>query len=132
HRLRQSWSNSLDIENTRRRQVSFDQNVVTNIIDNIDTQTDDGVPNPAREWRPIRFHDRDQSDFAKEDIGKLLEFFHEKMKSAEDLEGFLWRDRRPRALYHADTTVQSLEDTPQVFKLKQTRNVNIRPNLKKY
>ena len=40
--------------------------------------------------------------------------------------------RHPGTLYHADATVQSLEDGPQVYELKQTRNVMIRPNVQKY
>jgi len=52
-------------------------------------------------------------------------------KANEEAEGFTWRKRRPGLLYHADTSVQSLEDTPQVYKLKQTHDVRVRPNIRK-
>lgn len=51
-------------------------------------------------------------------------------KKPDDIEGFNWRKRRPGPLYHADTSVQSLEDTPHVYRLKQTHNVRLRPNIR--
>ena len=53
-------------------------------------------------------------------------------RSKEDPEIFNWEKRQPRIFYHPDTSVQSLEDTPNVFKLKQTSSVNVRPNIRRY
>jgi hypothetical protein len=135
HKRHQSWPTSLAAENDGQRKVSFNQNVISNGIESLATHPDDDASDSVRGWqtpKSIRFSDQEQSESLKDEMRKILDVLHEKVKSAEDTEGFLWRDRRPRALYHADTTVQSLEDTPQVFKLKQTRNINIRPNVKKY
>jgi hypothetical protein len=125
----------MPVESDVQRKVSFSQNVMSNGVENLIIHPDEDASDSVKGWqtpKSIRFNDQEQSESLRDDIKKILDFFHEKGKSTEDSEGFLWRNRRPRALYHADTTVQSLEDTPQVFKLKQTRNVNIRPNVKKY
>ena len=53
-------------------------------------------------------------------------------RSKEDPEIFNWEKRQPRIFYHPDTSVQSLEDTPNVFKLKQTSSVSVRPNIRRY
>jgi hypothetical protein len=45
---------------------------------------------------------------------------------------FDWKMRKPMVLYHSDSNVQSLEDTPGVYKVKQTSNVMLRSNIKKY
>ena len=42
-----------------------------------------------------------------------------------------WERRRPRLLYHADTWVQSLEDTPNVFGVKQTQSIRVRANIQR-
>jgi hypothetical protein len=135
HKRRQSWPTSMAVESDVQRKVSFSQNVMSKGVENLMPHPDEDASDSIKGWqtpKSIRFNDQEQSESVKDDIRKILDLFHEKGKSGEEPEGFLWRNRRPRALYHADTTVQSLEDTPQVFKLKQTRNVSIRPNVKKY
>jgi hypothetical protein len=72
-------------------------------------------------------------EFTKEFESKLLRMFERVTgKSKEDPEVFNWEKRRPRVLYHADSWVQSLEDTPKVFAIKQTSNVKIRANVHAY
>ena len=53
-------------------------------------------------------------------------------KVSEEVEGYTWKKRRPNLRYHADTSVQSLEDTPQVYKIKQTHNIKLRPNFRRF
>lgn len=45
---------------------------------------------------------------------------------------FNWLSFRPKPLFHADTTVQSLEDTPDYYHLKQTQNIKLQTNISKY
>lgn len=45
---------------------------------------------------------------------------------------FDWLSFRPKPLFHADTTVQSLEDTPDYYHLKQTQNIRLQTNISKY
>jgi hypothetical protein len=82
--------------------------------------------------KSVQFDEPEQKELPKDDTRKILEILQEKTKPKEESEGFVWMKRRPGTLYHADSTVQSLEDTPQVYELKQTKNVMIRPNVKKY
>lgn len=69
----------------------------------------------------------------KERQEKLLDMVNRILRhsSPDEVEGFNWRKRRPWFLYHADTSVQSLEDSPQTYRLKQTHNVRLRPNIRK-
>jgi hypothetical protein len=53
-------------------------------------------------------------------------------KQAEETEEFDWRCRRPQRIYYPDAFTQSLEDTPELFRSKQLKNVSIRSNIKKY
>jgi hypothetical protein len=53
-------------------------------------------------------------------------------KQAEEGEEFDWRSRRPQRICFPDTFTQSLEDTPELFRSKQLKNVSIRSNVKKY
>ncbi|KAK0642174.1 hypothetical protein B0T16DRAFT_462179 [Cercophora newfieldiana] len=45
---------------------------------------------------------------------------------------FDWLSFRPKPLFHADTTVQSLEDTPEFYHLKQTQSMKLQTNIDKY
>jgi len=82
--------------------------------------------------KPVQSGEARSVEDQQDDTRKILELLREKTKPKEESEGFVWVKRHPQALYHADTTVQSLEDTPQVYNLKQTKDVKIRSNLEKY
>ncbi|KAH8648734.1 hypothetical protein BGZ60DRAFT_219937 [Tricladium varicosporioides] len=86
--------------------------------------------------KPKHFEESEVLGLTREDSRSLLENIldrlKEKPKFNDELELFSWEKRKPNKVYHADTTVQSLEDTPKVFELKQTRKVDIRPNIQKY
>ena len=71
----------------------------------------------------------DQS--ASELIAELRQRIEELEQNNQET-GFVWTHRLPRLLYHAETAVQSLEDTPSVFRLKQTKNVRVRRNIQKH
>ncbi|KAK4443437.1 hypothetical protein QBC34DRAFT_443388 [Podospora aff. communis PSN243] len=45
---------------------------------------------------------------------------------------FDWKSFRPKPLFHADTTVQSLEDTPDFYHLKQTQSIKLQTNIIEY
>ncbi|KAK0627931.1 hypothetical protein B0T14DRAFT_513555 [Immersiella caudata] len=68
----------------------------------------------------------------KEEILHVLDRIW-RQKKPDQTEGFNWKKRRPRLgpqlLYHPNTSVQSLEDTPHVYREKQTKTVNLRPHL---
>jgi len=74
---------------------------------------------------------KQQVDFQKV-IEVLEQIRHAGKPPGEITEGFSWKKRRPPLLYHADTYVQSLEDSPNVYKLKQTGSVKVRPNIKRF
>jgi hypothetical protein len=68
-----------------------------------------------------------------EKLEKVLDVLElSKPKLLDENEGFTWKKRCPGMLFHPDTSVQSLQDTPQVFGLKQARNIQIRSNIKAF
>ena len=64
----------------------------------------------------------------KDDIIHVLDRIWQN-KRPDDIEGFNWKKRRPPLRYHPNTSVQSLEDTPHVYREKQTKMVDLRPHL---
>jgi hypothetical protein len=115
----QSWPTPLVVENDRQRKVSFSQTAMSNGIENPATYLDEDALDSAKESQTPKstcFNDLEQLESIKYDVRKILDVLHEKWKPTDDSDGFLWRYRCPKGIYHADTTVQSLEDTPQVFK----------------
>ena len=86
--------------------------------------------------RTVQFDDQRLISNVKEDpailLERILERWSDKSILNDESMGYTWRKRKPQKFYHADTSVQSLEDTPRVFELKQTRKVQIRPNIQAY
>lgn len=68
----------------------------------------------------------------KDDIRRIFALLEKQTKPQEESEGFVWTKRQLSRLYHPDTSVQSLEDTPLIFELKQARDVFIRSNISQY
>ncbi|KAH7327720.1 hypothetical protein B0I35DRAFT_415566, partial [Stachybotrys elegans] len=71
-----------------------------------------------------------QPEQMQKQIIKLVDRIWRGQKPA-DMEGFNWKKRRPGLRYHADSSVQSLEDTPDIYQLKHTKEIKLRPHLKK-
>jgi len=65
-------------------------------------------------------------------VTKIYELLERNHKKSKHRFGFDWRFPRPKPLYHADNIVQSLDDTPDIFKLKHTLNIPLRSNIVKY
>ena len=124
---------SMNDENVVEGKVSFKETDMSKQSDGAAVHQRDGLPDfTKRPQTPTQVIETKPVDPLRENIRKILELLREKTKPGEESEGFVWRRRHPQRLYHADTSAQSLEDTPQLFKLKQTRNVSIRPNVQKY
>jgi len=71
----------------------------------------------------------DLSDLIKRLKDGLVQASKEKIEEEEE---FNWMDRKPQRVTFTDTFVQSLEDTPDLFRSKQLKNVKIRSNIEKY
>ncbi|KAK0711804.1 hypothetical protein B0H67DRAFT_301164 [Lasiosphaeris hirsuta] len=107
---------------TRPKESSADVNGDTKVAET----TADGQK-PSLKTQEISKTQQQPEQMQKE-IAKLLDRIW-RGKEPDDIEGFDWRKRRPRLRYHADSSVQSLEDTPQVYQLKQTKDIKLRPHL---
>ena len=70
----------------------------------------------------------------EKELEASLSKIYDLMKKMNKIEPdyFDWHSRRPMPLYHADTTVQSLEDTPELYRRKQTDKVELQTNIKKF
>jgi len=65
-------------------------------------------------------------------LRKLCEY-HRESSARAAVTGFDLMKRKPRMLYHSDSTARSLEDTPDVYRLNQTQGVvRLRQNLWHY
>ncbi|TAQ88865.1 hypothetical protein B7494_g2796 [Chlorociboria aeruginascens] len=53
-------------------------------------------------------------------------------KQSEETERFDWKSRKPSKILHSDTATQSLQDTPELFRSKQLKNVRLRSNIQSY
>jgi hypothetical protein len=53
-------------------------------------------------------------------------------ETADYAEGFNWKRRLPAVLFHPDTSVRSLDDTPDLFGAKPNKNVHLRRKVKMY
>jgi len=62
----------------------------------------------------------------------MAKMLKQKILGVEYTSRFDWMITRPEGLFHPDAVVQSLEDTPKVFKIKQLRNTRIRNNVQRY
>jgi hypothetical protein len=74
-----------------------------------------------------------KDDNIDEFIKRLTDSFaRASKKKVEEEDEFDWRSRKPPRLTFSDIFVQSLEDSPDLFRSKQLKNVKIRSNIEKY
>jgi len=68
-----------------------------------------------------------------EEIRKLVDDAIKLSKASEKdkIKSFEWFKRKPPRIYHAESVVQSLEDTPHPSKLVRQKNPGVRQNIKK-
>lgn len=100
---------------------------IVSALGQMGSETHQAGTRPGREHHPMAVIGQKQLEVLR----RIYAFQQENSARLADTV-FDWRKRKPRMVYNSDTTVQSLEDTPGIYRIQQTSNVRLRPNIARY
>ncbi|KAI9049724.1 hypothetical protein LZ554_005876 [Drepanopeziza brunnea f. sp. 'monogermtubi'] len=73
-----------------------------------------------------------QEDSSREHLLQMRQLLVQEDISSFSVRAFDWVECKPSQLYHPDWWVQSLQDTPEMYQAKQTKDVPLRKDIRRY
>lgn len=74
-----------------------------------------------------------QEESSRDHLSQMRQLLaQEEMGANLSIKPFDWMTCKPEKLFYPDWWIQSLEDTPEVYQAKQTKNVPLRKDIRRY